>query len=145
MQPEEKNIWLTFIAALETAQSSPEDRAGRLRFCREFRSELVLLGYWLNRMKVTGCDLQIAADPPETCDLCSVNLTNAALFVDGQIADGRWSFMCMTCYGTHGVGIGWGVGQLYRLMPENETGERNWVSIAGGDPNPADSSSASMV
>ncbi|MCP4122775.1 MAG: hypothetical protein GY751_13565 [Bacteroidetes bacterium] len=141
MNIDEQKMWLNFLAELEKAQAMPEDQETRALFARRFRSELVLLSFWLNQMKVTGGDLHIAAAPPENCDLCGTNLAVSGLFIDGQVIDGRWSFMCMPCYDNQGIGIGWGIGQLYRLMPENDEGLRNWVAIAGSDPVPSGSKS----
>lgn len=135
MSPEEQSMWLTFLAALEVMQANPSDRAAKAQFLQRFRSELVLISFWLNQVAVTGGQVEVAASPPGKCDLCLCSLEENGLFVDGQIVDGRWSFMCMTCFDKVGVGIGWGVGQLYRLLPPDEEGDRAWASIAGGNPS----------
>lgn len=44
--------------------------------------------------------------------------------------------MCMSCEAQHGVGIGWGVGQLYRIERPIDGGEARWFCIAGGNPDP---------
>ena len=134
LSPDEQAMWLTFISELEVMQATPDDRAAKAKFLRRFRSELVLMSFWMNQLAVTGGQMEIAASPPGKCDLCGCGLEDKGLFIDGQVTDGRWSFMCMVCFDKSGVGIGWGVGQLYRLMPPDADGERAWASIAGGNP-----------
>lgn len=136
MSPDEKEVWLRFIAALEEMQPAAADPEVRRRFARRYRSELVLLSFWLNQAKVTGGERTVSPSPPDVCDLCRMDLPTNGLFIDGEIADGRWSFMCMTCYAEHGVGIGWGIGQLYRLMGKDANGDPRWACIAGGDTEP---------
>lgn len=132
---EELNIWAKFVSVLERLHDTGSDEQRR-QFLEEFRCELVLISYWLNRLRVTGTELSVAEDPPTVCNLCGVDLALNGLFIDGQIKDGRWSHMCMTCAAQYGVGIGWGVGQLYRIHHPQDGGEARWLCIAGGNPDP---------
>ena len=132
---EEKDAWIRFLTALEKIQGIL-DYAERRSFLETFRPESVLLSTWLNELKITGGRPEIAIDPPSNCDLCGTDLSTNALFIDGQIKDSRWSFMCLPCFGEHGTGIGWGVGQLFKLVGENEDGDPRWVCIAGGNLEP---------
>ena len=145
MEHEEKQLWLNFIAELEEAQRSPEDRGKRADFASRLRSELAILSFWLSEVKVTGGGLHVAADPPNQCDLCGTELSETGLFIDGQITDGRWSFMCMICYGRNGTGIGWGIGQLCRLAGKADDGHRRWICIAGRNPDPDDDHASAMA
>jgi hypothetical protein len=131
---EESEIWSSFVAALEKAQAKPDDPVSRRSFAIRYRSELVLISFWLNQLRMAGGIPVRAIDPPHSCNLCGVDLAAAGLFIDGQITDGRWSFMCMPCYARIGVGIGWGIGQLFRFAGKDEEGEPVWFCIAGGPP-----------
>ncbi len=130
---EERKRWLHFVTSLENLHDT-DSVDQRRQLLDEFRCEFVLMSYWLNRLKVTGTELSEAAGSPETCDLCSVDLSQNGLFIDGQIRDGRWSYMCMSCAAQLGVGIGWGVGQLYRIDKPHDGGAVRWLCIAGGNP-----------
>lgn len=127
--------WLHFVTLLEKLHDTGSDEQRR-QFLDEFRSEFVLISYWLNRLKVTGTELSEVAQAPKVCDLCSVELAQNGLFIDGQIRDGRWSYMCMSCAAEHDVGIGWGVGQPYRLEDRQDENKARWLCIAGGNPEP---------
>lgn len=56
---------------------------------------------------------------PNSCDLCWCLLMGQG-FVDGRTKQGPWAIMCLTCFGSHGVGLGVGRGQAY----EGEQGVR---------------------
>lgn len=49
--------------------------------------------------------------PPKTCDLCDEHIDGQ--FVDGATEEGSWAFMCKSCHGSFGKGLGIGRGQLY--------------------------------
>ncbi len=138
MDSKERAAWLTFIDGLEAVQSKARDDEHRRRFVGSFKSELVLLSVWLNELGITGGEPSRAISPPEHCDLCGINLAINGLQVDGQIGDGQWSHMCLKCFGSQGVGLGWGAGQLYRVFENDCEGEPIWRCIAGGDPKPND-------
>lgn len=132
---EELKRWLHFVTSLESLHDTASETQRR-QFLDEFRFEFVLISYWLNSLRVTGTELSKATDPPEVCDLCGVDLFRNGLFIDGQIRDGRWSYMCMSCAAQHGIGIGWGVGQLYKIDKPQDGGAARWLCIAGGNPDP---------
>ena len=135
MIDEEKDAWIRFLTALEEIQGI-DDYAERRSFLETFRPESVLISTWLNKLKITGGRPDIAIDPPSHCDLCGTDLSTNALFIDGQIKDSRWSFMCLPCFSEQGTGISWGVGQLFKLAGKNENGDPRWVCIAGGNTDP---------
>jgi hypothetical protein len=69
----------------------------------------------------------IYAGAPEHCDLCSDNFIDDGFMVDGAIrGQAGWACMCMNCFGQHGQGLGWGVGQLYK-----KEGKLGWLQVAG--------------
>ena len=47
-----------------------------------------------------------------TCDICGVDCDGKE-FVDGKTQLGPWGLMCRSCHRQHGVGLGFGRGQLY--------------------------------
>jgi hypothetical protein len=50
----------------------------------------------------------------EQCDFCQRPVGELGLFVDGDVrGGGGWANMCARCFEVRGIGIGWGVGQLY--------------------------------
>ena len=138
MIDEEKDAWVQFLTALEEIQGI-DDYDKRRSFLKTFRSETVLLSTWLNKLKITGGSADVAVDPPSHCNLCGSNLLANGLFFDAQMKEGLWSFMCLSCFGEHGTGISWGVGQLFKFAGENEDGDPRWVCIAGGNPDPEES------
>lgn len=138
MDGDERAAWLKFLEALEAAQKNARDHEQRRRFLEMFKSEIILLSFWLHELRIAGGEPTYEISPPERCNLCGVDLAINGLHVDGEIADGRWSHMCMACFARHGVGVGWGVGQLYRLVGNEAEGEPVWRCIAGGNPEPSD-------
>jgi len=56
-------------------------------------------------------------DTKTICDLCQSPLStqkHPPAYVDGKTIDGPWANMCISCWATHGIGLGIGLGQLYR-------------------------------
>lgn len=133
MDQEDAQEWVNFIGALDKYSDASMDV--RHAVLKRFPSQFAMIAFWLNNFQVTGGEPIQAAGPPEECDLCRTKLAQNGLFIDGQIKDGRWSFMCMACFSTHGSGLGWGLGQLFRLRGQDEDGEPRWVCIAGGPPD----------
>lgn len=134
MTNEESIQWNKFLDALENIQKI-NDFNERKSFFETFKSELVLLSAWLHEAKITGGMPNIVINPDINCNFCNANLIDTKYFVDGQIKDTRWSYMCLPCFGQHGIGISWGLGQLYKLRGVSQDGDAMWVCIAGGDPN----------
>lgn len=64
-------------------------------------------------------------NPPQNCDICNVNFDSQKYFIDGQTIGGPFGFMCESCVKEHGVGIGYGKGQLYKRNG------KEWVLVAG--------------
>lgn len=59
---EELKRWLHFVTLLENLHDTGSADERR-QFLDEFRPEFVLISCWLNKMKVTGTELSVAADP----------------------------------------------------------------------------------
>lgn len=67
-----------------------------------------------------------------SCDVCARNhpereLEPLNLYVDGKTQAGPWANMCSVCFSYFGVGVGTGLGQIYRW---NER-EGKYVKIGG--------------
>lgn len=63
---------------------------------------------------------------PKICDICKISFKNQKYMIDGAVKpSGAGACMCPKCYRIHGVGLGWGVGQLY--LRENN----RWLLVAG--------------
>ena len=92
-------------------------------FVNGIRSQLAKFG-----MKTTGNDqldrtMSITkkpnswvGDPPDRCQLCDCEITDA--FIDGVVAGAGWAFMCVSCHKKYGVGLGTGRGQHYAKTAE---------------------------
>jgi hypothetical protein len=65
-------------------------------------------------------------NPPANCDLCVRALAQDEYFVDGRVKGRGCGFMCVDCFGEHGVGLGLGIGQLYRRERD-----RRWLLVPG--------------
>lgn len=69
----------------------------------------------------------ISYPPPETCDLCSIEIDKQPYFVDGALDDSSmWANMCPDCFAARGKAIAWGQGQLF-MRYENDY----WLCVAG--------------
>lgn len=55
---------------------------------------------------------------PIYCDICGHDVKQE--FVDGKTKHGPWANMCMNCFKEHGIKLGTGFGQHYKL---DETGK----------------------
>ena len=76
-----------------------------------------LAGFWLDAMVNEGAAVENCyfVNPPANCDLCERAFSQEECFVDGRVRGvGGCGFMCTDCFGEHGVGLGLGIGQLYR-------------------------------
>lgn len=66
------------------------------------------------------------AGAPAACGLCGRSLSGRKFMVDGKVRGScGWANMCGDCFRTHGVGIGWGYGQLY------QRDENGWLEVGG--------------
>ena len=72
---------------------------------------------------------QWLSPPPRQCDLCHSPITD--VFVDGKTRSGPWGALCPRCHRAHGLGLGTGRGQKYKLTRDNETGKVYWIKVAG--------------
>jgi hypothetical protein len=64
---------------------------------------------------------------PGACGCCAKDLAQGALFVDGnRKGDSGWANMCAECFLKEGLGIGWGVGQLYQKQAGG-----TWLLVGG--------------
>ena len=141
MDQEEQDVWISFISKLEAIQKTSSDDI-RHAFLEKHRMEIVLLSRWLNALKVTGGQAVIFHDPPTHCDQCGIDLSDNGFFVDGRIQKSiLWSFMCLPCFSEKGAGVGYGVGQLFKISEPDENGDNHWFCIAGGDPDPLETNS----
>jgi hypothetical protein len=120
-----------FVTELQLSSLVRRNPELRYQFCAKFAKELAFVSLYLNDLGVTGGEVEDHGGPPDTCDLCKCPIGEVGFFVDGQTHDGSWANMCPKCYMGHGMGIGWGIGQLYRNCREGR-----WRCIAGGNPNP---------
>jgi len=65
---------------------------------------------------------------PERCYICKTSLVNKKYIIDGKVKhQSAWALMCSDCYHVRGVGIGYGVGQLY-CNKDNQ-----WLMVGGFD------------
>ena len=123
--------WVQFLAGLEVI-SEERDKEMATLFRRKSRMQIALVCSWLEDLQITGRERHIAFGAPSECDFCGADLLDDGVYVDGQVTDGSWGNMCMTCLEKHGSGIGWGVGQLYKHKGQMPDGDPLWVCIAGG-------------
>ena len=56
-------------------------------------------------------------ETPSSCQLCDKSIVSS--FVDGKLKIGPWASCCLFCHRVHGIGLGTGLGQLYRRQPDN--------------------------
>jgi hypothetical protein len=122
--------FVQFVEQLQKSGFIARNPDARAAFNQKFHKELAFVSLYLNDLKVTGGELTAHPDPPENCDHCARQISKFGFFVDGNTTSGLWSNMCPSCYAEHGIGIGWGVGQLYRKRNSVQ-----WVCIAGGNPD----------
>lgn len=90
---------------------------------------------------------RLCSESPDRCNLCGKSLLGERYMIDGEAKDtpqtlipggqsvGQWSYMCVTCFASRGVGIAWGDGQLYR-----QTSPKKWLQVAGFPPEDTDDS-----
>ena len=57
--------------------------------------------------------------PVGTCPFCTRDLVKLEQFVDGRPSRGPWATMCVPCHKIHGVGLGQGKGQHFKLNEED--------------------------
>jgi hypothetical protein len=73
--------------------------------------------FWFDAIANEGAAVQDCyfINPPANCDLCERAFEQEEYFVDGRVKGlGGCGFICVDCFGEHGVGLGLGIGQLYR-------------------------------
>lgn len=59
---------------------------------------------------------------PHTCDICDEPFES--VMYDAATRRG-WGYLCPDCFAVHGLGIGTGVGQRYKLT------DGQWIKTAG--------------
>lgn len=71
-------------------------------------------------------------NPPKGCHLCGHPFSVGDLMADCQLDFGNeiWGCVCQGCFDAHGAGIGYGVGQLYRMVDKGR-----WLLLAGFPPD----------
>ncbi len=136
-----------FMDELRAVTNQNADFDERKAFRSRHAKLLAEMMVCLDEMGVIGAN-SLHINPPSLCDLCSVNLFEQALFIDGETRQntqphpspdgkvrdiGEWANMCFGCFSKVGVALGWGSGQLYVLRTNNE-----WQCIAGGNPSTED-------
>lgn len=55
-------------------------------------------------------------NPPIQCDVCHSQINN--VFYDAMTAYGPWANLCTNCFNTIGIGLGTGLGQMYRKQKD---------------------------
>lgn len=136
-----------FVDELRAAANPYASFDDRKAFRARHATLLAQMLVCLDEVGVIGAN-PMHVDPPANCDLCSADLSQEVVFIDGEtrlestsVSDpdgvtrqiGTWANMCFACFSRDGVAIGWGSGQLYVQRRPNE-----WQCIAGGDPRAQD-------
>lgn len=62
------------------------------------------------------------------CDFCRKTLDKDKYCIDGQTNKGPWALMCDDCFNKYGIGIQWGLGQLYMNT------KKGWLLVGGYSP-----------
>ena len=57
--------------------------------------------------------------PISSCPFCKKDLIKLDYFIDGATTQGPWALMCKPCHIDHGVGLGLGLGQMYKKNEED--------------------------
>lgn len=137
----------TFVDELRAAASPYTSFDDRKAFRARHSTLLAQMLVCLDEVGVIGAN-PMHVDPPVHCDLCSADLSQEVVFIDGETRldstsvsgpdgvsrqIGAWANMCFACFSRDGVAIGWGSGQLYVKRRPGE-----WQCIAGGDPRAQD-------
>lgn len=125
-----------FAEALQDSEAIARDPERKAAFLDKYKFEIFYFVISLNDIMVTGGQCDVYAGDPESCDLCSADLFSIGFFVDGATKNGGWANMCPGCLAKHGRGIGWGIGQFYRVQRTSDGEKTRWVMIAGGNPFP---------
>lgn len=63
-------------------------------------------------------------NPPKECDVCHGPFNGGEMY-DAKTIYGPWANMCFGCFNTIGVGLGVGMGQMYRLKDGKYIKEAN--------------------
>lgn len=78
-----------------------------------------------SRFKVTNMAKYWLSAPPPKCNLCKTPITTE--FFDCQTdINGIWGYLCIQCFQNHGIGLGEGKGQHYKLQDNGQ-----WLLFAG--------------
>ncbi len=125
-----------FAEALKNSESIARDPVAMEKFRKHFKFEIFFFCISLNDLGFTGGECAVMEDAPDSCDLCASNLVDGGFFIDGATNNG-WANMCAQCFAGHGKGIGWGVGQLYRVQVSPDGHFHRWICIAGGNTLPS--------
>lgn len=124
-----------FAEAMRDSEAIARSPEAMTWFQKRFKFESLFFCISMNDLGLTGGEMTVIEDGPDTCDFCDADLAEGGFFIDGA-TDSGWANMCAGCYAKHGKGIGWGVGQFYRLQVSSDRSRRRWVCIAGGNPVP---------
>ena len=63
-------------------------------------------------------------NPPTKCDICHSQVGDE--FFDAKTINGPWANMCTECFNTIGVGLGTGLGQMYKKQEDS-----SYIKVAG--------------
>lgn len=63
------------------------------------------------------------------CDFCRKIFDKEKYFIDGKTNKGPWGLMCKDCFSKYGIGIQWGLGQLYMNT------KNGWLLVGGYSPD----------
>jgi len=70
---------------------------------------------------------------PDSCDICKISIENEEFLIDGDVkSSSGWAYMCSHCFDKYGVGIGYGIGQLFKKTKNDE-----WLLVGGFPPERA--------
>lgn len=124
-----------FAEALRDSEAIARNPDAMKWFQKRYKFEIAFFCISMNDLGLTGGEATVIEAGPDACDLCSVDLVDGGFFVDGA-TDTGWAHMCVNCFAGQGKGIGWGVGQLYRVQIAPDRSRHRWVCIAGGNTLP---------
>jgi hypothetical protein len=54
----------------------------------------------------------------ERCDVCKRPFADARFMIDAHLKENIGACVCAVCFAAHGIGLGWGKGQLYERTQE---------------------------
>lgn len=132
---EHDETWVAALSLLETFHDMKDDLL-RLALLEKCLAENGLVYTRLTQLGFAGGSPPIIEGfDKERCGYCSTPFEDAQFIADGKTREGSWAYMCMPCFAEHGLGLGLGVGQLFRRYDDDYDRSRGrWQCIAGCAP-----------